>query len=661
MRLQELHIVNFKGIKEQHIVDIVDALDIFGANGTGKTSVYDAFCWNHSGKDSLGRTDSGKGSFGIQPTYTRGADMGKIIPKLVTSVITKLDDREFRRELHKTAPLTRCWIDGVPVKVLEYQAAINAIMPIDRLKMLTDVHHVCKKMHWTDRRTLLMEVAGEIPQPSGFKKLLEAAGNRSLDDFKAMIRVIIHGKKPAKGLKEEREDIGVRIDEIQRQNAEYVHVDGSLGGRRDTLTEQIRASDAARQTLLNQESERNQQNDRLNELARLKIERETLLATDTSHIKPLLDERTQIQQNSQKLDSELQQAQWNVREKQTLIDHAATSINSMQEQLAKCRTEYQRVSQPVERPQMSESDSVCPTCLQDLPPDQLAEIIEKLNTKYQDDIVTQQNDLQVITAGGNELSDAIVALKAEREKIQVELMAMKNAIVGLDGTIEVNRVKSRDRLVVIEKAINSDVKPDHTQDFDWKQIVAEIEAITVGESVSEQLKIIEGQRQELSDELNRVNVTLTKADQIQESAARIKELEAREVEISQEITRLEGLLADINRYKQIESELITAAVNGKFKFVQWKLFNVLQNGTTDHTCVATWHGTEQKDFSGGEEIFAGIDIIKTLNAHYEAKDGRLYGLPLFIDEAAMFTMGIDAPGQVIRLIARKSQKTLKFS
>jgi archaellum component FlaC len=666
MRLQGFHITNFKGIKDLKVDDIGDELDIFGANGTGKTSVYDAVKWCLTGKDSLDRTDSGKGSFGVHPQYTRGPDKGKVIPKLVVSVIVKMGGHEFRRELHFQAPKTRCWYDGVTINVTEYQARVNAAIPLKRLKILTDVHHVCRTMEWPDRRRLLLEIAGDIPEPQGFDALFKAAEGRSLDDFKKYLNIVINSKDNPKGLKEEQKDINIRIDEIQRQNVEYVQPDESLGSRRTHLKAQIRASDEQRQTLLDQESERNQQQERLNALVVRRTQRESLLANDTSSIKHLLDERAQIQQRIQKFESDIRQAQWNLGEKKRLISDSRTSIEQMQTQLGDCKDEYQRISQPIE---YKDKNLCCPNCWTELPL-QWWQCLEahlsetdleagKNKQAYQDAINNQQNQLQVVTQQGNDLSDQITRLKADREKLQADAHNLLADINSMSLDQETYAKTSAKRLAEIEKAIHADVKPDPKQDYDWNQIQAEIDSITVGEPVSEQLRIIEEQRIELSNELTQINTTLARADQVKESAQRITELEAREVEIGQEITRIEGLLADIDRYKQVESELITAAVNGKFEHIDWKLFRILQNGAIDHCCVATMHGVEYKDFSGGEEIFAGLDIIHTLNAHYEHVDQRKYGLFLFIDNFESFTKPFSTPGQVIKLIARKSQKTLK--
>jgi len=65
--LKELRIENFKGIKSFGVEFRDGRTVIKGCNGSGKTSVYDAFLWLLFGKDSDGRTD-----FGIHPLLKTG-------------------------------------------------------------------------------------------------------------------------------------------------------------------------------------------------------------------------------------------------------------------------------------------------------------------------------------------------------------------------------------------------------------------------------------------------------------------------------------------------------------------------------------------------------------------------------------------------------------
>ena len=56
--LKSLSLTNFKGARSQEIVFSEQGTVISGENGTGKTTIFDAFLWLLFGKDSSGRSDS---------------------------------------------------------------------------------------------------------------------------------------------------------------------------------------------------------------------------------------------------------------------------------------------------------------------------------------------------------------------------------------------------------------------------------------------------------------------------------------------------------------------------------------------------------------------------------------------------------------------------
>ena len=53
--IQRMTLVNFKGIRDLTIEFQPSVTSIFGANGSGKTTIFDAFTWVLFGKDSKDR------------------------------------------------------------------------------------------------------------------------------------------------------------------------------------------------------------------------------------------------------------------------------------------------------------------------------------------------------------------------------------------------------------------------------------------------------------------------------------------------------------------------------------------------------------------------------------------------------------------------------
>ena len=66
--LKSLEIVNFKGVRFLQLDFTQQVTVIKGENGTGKTTIFDAFHWLLFGKDSTGRSDSNFNIKTIDPT-----------------------------------------------------------------------------------------------------------------------------------------------------------------------------------------------------------------------------------------------------------------------------------------------------------------------------------------------------------------------------------------------------------------------------------------------------------------------------------------------------------------------------------------------------------------------------------------------------------------
>jgi DNA repair protein SbcC/Rad50 len=235
------------------------------------------------------------------------------------------------------------------------------------------------------------------------------------------------------------------------------------------------------------------------------------------------------------------------------------------------------------------------------------------------------------------------------EKLQKELTAYQGELVKAQKDLRDAETAKAKRFAEIENLMKSNKTIPPEQDQVWQSINAEIARASAGieVSVSDQMQIIQDEKIKKSDELEMLNNVLAQADNTAKSKLRIKELEAKEKELAQQIADVEKQLADIGEYTKQVSALIESAVNGKFKHVTFKLFEQLQNGNIEDTCVAMLNGVPYADMSYGQRIFVGIDIINVLSEHYGLS------VPLFIDNAEGLTLPVEAQSQVIQLFAQK--------
>ena len=250
--LSNLKIENFKGIDHYELNLDGDNAVITAENGVGKTTVYDALLFLFFGKDSTGRKD-----FQLRPLDRYNRPVKGVVLAVEATIDIDGVKHVFRKEHHEKVVKnqlrgyeTLCWIDEVPRKVGEYAEYIADIVSEDTFKLLTDLRFFNSKMHHTDRRKVLLEIAGEIGTPEGFEELTAALNNRTVEQYKT----VLQGQK--KRHAKERDEINPRIDELLKG---MIHPTGDtteMALRRDKLETEIQQLKIDRQGIDGQEQER---------------------------------------------------------------------------------------------------------------------------------------------------------------------------------------------------------------------------------------------------------------------------------------------------------------------------------------------------------------------------------------------------------------------
>ena len=628
IKLLRLRIENFKGIKTfEPDFDGNNAV-IVGENGVGKTSVFDAFLYLLFGKDSTGRKE-----FSVRPLDANNNPIKGLV--LCVEADLEIDGKKhtLKKEHHEKVVKkqlrgyeTLCWIDDVPKKVNEFVKSIGEIIPEETFKMLTDLHYFGEKMHWKERRALLLEIAGEIDTPKGFDSLLELLNDRSVDEYK---KVVAEQKKR---LTKDRDEINPRIDELQRSLDEYAgENEADLSAKRDIVAGEIDELDKTRQTLIDQEEQRQEKIEALNVQKYKKDQRELELTNGTDGIENLLEDKAKIINGVAGCTQAVTDAKSAISLKETEIKSKQAALESEMRTRDGIGKEYEAVNKPAD-------DAKCSLCGQVLPADQLADI-EKARKEKLAEIINR----------GNAAKAKIDQTTAEIEKLNIELVSLKEELEKAEIKLAEGEEYKAAELPKIEAAINNRESVPFDQDESWNEICERIAVLEkkIGEPVSQQMRLIEDKRKTKSTLLEGFNKVLAQADQAKKTAARIEELEAKEKELAQQIANLEQTQSDIEAYKAAESSLIEKAVNGRFKYVEFKLFNDLLCGTLEDCCEATLNGVPYSDMSCGQKMRVGIDIINVLSDHYNLS------VPLFLDNAESFTFPVESSSQTIELYAQK--------
>ena len=136
---------------------------------------------------------------------------------------------------------------------------------------------------------------------------------------------------------------------------------------------------------------------------------------------------------------------------------------------------------------------------------------------------------------------------------------------------------------------------------------------------------------------------------------RIEELEKMQQEMSTELMKLEGVEFSIMQFIKAKIEAIEQKINNKFKYVQFKMFNVQVNGGEVECCDTLINGVPFSDANNAAKINAGIDIINTLCEHYNAY------APVFVDNAESITSIREIKSQLVCMYVSLEDKKLRIS
>jgi hypothetical protein len=636
-KLIDLQIENFKGIKKFKLTPHGDNARVVGENGSCKTTLKDTFTWVLFGKDSDNRPDSGKGAFSIHPLDENNF----FIPKVVTmaSAMLEFDDKPvvLRRELHEKKGGgwdTLCWINEVPKKVGEYKDAIAELIGENEFKMLTDLHFVNDKMHHTDRRTLFLSMAGTIETPAEFKKVIDAAAGREIADYKKVIA------DQRKRLVKERDEIGPRIDEQQKTLDAYAGQtdDEALKKQREELKEANSRLDEKRKELLRSEADRAEQIDLINRLKSKRADRESELKNDTVGHQPLIKEKEQIQKAVDKKDNAVNTTEREILSCQSSIQTQKLKYQSSVEEFQRLGDQYKNLKD------QDFSKATCSTCGQILPADK----VKDLQDKHEERLKALRADGLTAKANRDAESQKLDDFGKQLDKLQEKLEFAKIELAEY-------RTSAKEAIEKIDEQLQHRIIIKPADDAVWKQLTADIDAAAdrIGPPMSEQLETIQKQQSDNNDLLLRIDQTLGASDSRAKADIRIKELQVKEKELSQQIAELDGKLNDVEDYQRWQSGEIEARVNQRFKHVKYKLFNTLLNGSIEPCCDAVLNGTPYQDCSYGEKMMIGADVINVLSEYYGMS------VPVFIDNAESLTLDLGLKCQQIKLYADPNEKEIR--
>ena len=641
IKLKSLSLVNFKGVRSQEINFSDQVTVVCGENGTGKTTVFDAFLWLLFGKDSTGRSDS---NFNIK---TLDPQTGKPILHLEHSVtgVLDVDGTEIK--------LQRCYVEnwvkprGTTEETLqnhkteyflndvkmatkkEYDAEIAAILPEDLFRMVTNPFYFTS-LKPEVQKSMLLDMAGSVTDDEvaqlkpEYLELLAQLSGRSLAQYAKEVSA----KKRA--CKDELAVIPSQIDTANRLKPEaedWVALDAELTEKKHRVADiDSQISDKSK---IN-EQEYNRKAGIQKQIGEKKIS----IANRENAI------RSQASQGAHDADIKIRDLEYKLRNQEadlqrnrSTLSSIEATITSLDNELNTLRGQYRAIN--AEQIQYPDGAFVCPTCKRPLE-------VEDIEAK-QRELQANFNQVKAEKLRKNKEHGVAKAKQKEQQQIQrentlAEIAALEQQITTTKGLIEQARA-NRPEAPDVNLLISSD-----QEIIDLRNEITELENQLTVDVKPVDTSELQQAKSVLNENIQELYKRLAKREQIERADREIEALEEKRIQNNQKLADLEKWEYTAISFQKDKDAKLLERINGLFSVVSFSFVDEQLNGGEKLTCVCTVNGTPYPDVNSAGKVNAGLDII---NAICQAKG---ISAPIFIDNRESVNQIIPTISQVINLV-----------
>lgn len=630
MKLLKMSLENFQGIRNFTFEPNGADCSVYGKNGTGKTTLYNAFCWLLYGKSG---TD--------EKNYTPKTADTHNMNHVVTGVFD-VDGKqmELKKDFHEVYSTKRgsaeklfkghtceCFVDGVPMPEKDYQKKIDEICHSKIIKLLTRYNYFCEEMKVDDRRNLLLEVCGDVSDEyvmqsfDEFKGLLDILDGHTVEEYRAIV------KAEKKKINDELKTLPARIDEAEKSKPETV---GNIDDAKKNIAdlEQKKAEISKKIASLSEVAEI-EINAKITKLKADKMDAE--MAYDSAEREKNADIEKQIGELAEKKIFIKRQ----IFDLQAEIDNKKRAKKNTEQERERLISHWQTVNA-----EQWTGDIICPTCGQELPAEQIEDAKKKFNLE-------KSKRLEKITEAGRKVSEEVIS---EMET------AIKETEQGLENLKA--EESELENLIADLFASKSDKIPFETTDK-CKEFVLSIgneekKLADIKESTKEMTKELTEQIEEINEKIRQQNVTLANAELLKSQNKRIAELTKRQKELGKEFEDiLRGeYLCDL--FVGRKAEMLDDKINSKFKTLKFRMFQEQVNGGVADDCepLIPCHDllVPFKSANNASRINAGLEVIDVLSEHYGVQ------MPIWVDNCESVNEPYKTGCQQLRLYVSSDEE-----
>ena len=669
VEVKEMTLTDFKGQPEKKI-EFGHRTVVSGKNGCGKTTLADAHMWEFCDKDY-----SLKSNPDIRPDDGREClprvDIDLVIdgkPVNVAKFQKRTESKPKDGKPGKVALSNKYEINGVPKAERDFKADLKERgFDFDNFLMLSHME-IFTDLKDADARKILfsmsdgagksdLEIAKTVPYCAELVPLLETY---KADEIKAMNSATL--KKAEEQLKAiPNQIIGMEHSKVDADVAE-------LELQKNALQEQI--SDL--ETQIAQAG-----NEKAGKIkAELEGLRTKLIEIDSKAKADLSEKKSSVcnKVSTLELDRNIKTSELN--RKASALEYLRAQKKDLLEKLQNARTQYPKIKdtewdntalENIESETFNDAEAICPTCGQNLPPDQIEQLKGKFEQKKQERINQQlkakeeweqdkKRKLDEVIQAGNKASAGMKEAHKQEETLTSEISKLAGELEQIKTSLDAENKN----LEAIPK------EPDFSENAEYQQILAsikekeqELNSLDDGEEAKKQFsERLSGKKQELAA----VNQKIGEANNNVRIDEQIEKLQESQKQYAQNKADAQMILDELKSLNMAKNTALEDSVNQYFDGVKVKLFDTQKNGEVVDACI--WY-VQDKD-GNWKKLIGNANTALMMKGKITIMDGlqKFYGVsyPIFVDCAAELDnnslAGIKADAQLIFLKVAEGDMTV---
>lgn len=325
------------------------------------------------------------------------------------------------------------------------------------------------------------------------------------------------------------------------------------------------------------------------------------------------------------------------------LDNHIREAQQAKADLDRARQDYPRIKEmewddselkAIEAETFNDSDTICPTCGQELPEEQVAELKASFEEKKKFRIETEltqkknwesakQNQLKGICDLGNSASAKLKKANEEISKLQSEIGVAQDEVAELTKKIK----EEQSKFTELPESV------DMTNDEEYLAVTARIAEL---EEKLKSFEDIPGKKQELRVQISNVMKQISNVDaDIKIAQAAVTEKEKQVAELNEELKSLGQVQADIEKnidtvlnFSIQKNKALAEKINPYFKHFQFSFLDYTIEGNPVETCKMICNGIDYNSgLNHSDKILCEVDLLNGL------QEMNGLNLPIWIDDS----------------------------